>query len=96
MLGGACCHQELRLNEHCLLWAWFDFVLLEVFHYQTEFSPGNTGDRPELDGSAQQPLPFTVRLCSVTILGIHLAAAFPRAVGQRPVPALLSLRDRLC
>lgn len=83
------------MNGHCLLWAWFDFVLLEVFHFQTEFSPGNTGGAPELDGSAQQPLPCTVRLfCDNPWHSPR--SHLPRAVGQSPVPALPSLGDRLC
>lgn len=104
VLEGLCCHPELCLNGHCLLWAWFDFVLLKVFHFQAEFSPGNTGDVPELDGSAWQPLPYTIRLCSVTILGVQSS--------QPPSPVLWessgvpgrwvlfhlcpSLRNRLC
>lgn len=75
--GGAVLSLRAAFERPLLTVAWFDFVLLEVFHFQTEFSPGNTGDTPELDGSAQQPLPCTTRLCSVTILGIHLAATFP-------------------
>lgn len=103
MLEGPCCHPELRLSGHCLLWAWFDFVLLEAFHFQTESSPGNAGDRPELGGSAQQPLPYTMRWCCVTILGIHLAAPSPvlwdrLCLEASPAPALPSsgTDGRLC
>lgn len=40
-MGSFPCHPCPTLR---LLWAWFDFVLLEVFHFQTEFSPGNSGE----------------------------------------------------
>lgn len=96
MLEGPCCHWELRLNGHFWLWAWFDFVLLEGFHFQTEFSPGNTGDYTWTGWVCPAALPYTIRLCPVTILGIQSSQPPPPcAVGElrcaregSPVPAL--------
>lgn len=65
----------------CCVWmgiAWFDFVLAEVSHCQTEFSPGS---------AAQQPLPYTTRLCSVTILPFRAHGRLPRAVESSGVLA---------